>query len=736
MADDFYRSLADSLRGAESTDWLRIARPGQLISPEPWWTLQMWLAGRGYGKTLALTQNARTEIEAGRAGYVAAVGASAADCRDILAEGPCGFLAIAPKWNRPTYEPSKRRITWTNGATVTLFSADEPDRGLRGTQHDLAICDELAAWRYPDAFDNLMFGLRLKRTGSRPRCLIATTPRPTKIIKALLARERTDANPTGDAIVIRGSTFENAANLAPSFITQVLERYRGTRLERQEVYGEVLLDVPGALFNLENLEQTRVQSAPPDLERVVVGVDPAGSSVEGSDETGVVVSAKGRDGHAYVLRDLSAVMAPLDWARAAVLAFHEHRADLICAEANYGGQMVAANINSVDPNVPVKLVTSSRGKILRAEPVASLFAQGRAHLVGSYPALEDQLCRFTSDWDRARDGSPDRIDAMVFALSELMLGQPASGVFREEMFRSSDPVFSRHPNRVFCVIGTSHEIGPECDGVAALFCAESNVGGNSPLVLIDYDYVGQDTAFLNGNWIETIGRQLAVWSSALLAESAGIWVEKTPLGSAIFELGAGRRLPMYDVNSEQPNFPAALLDRIALTSRFVGTGLVRVAPEAATKATLFGGVTANHMMKQLLAYGSTRDTTPQRTEFLHALCIACAISLEGNMLAARALEGGSLPAHDPVGPQYSQLAAQFIAKQPDPEVQRMALQRNIDRMEKYRAEKADYDARAAVALAQIRAKLGDPHWMPKTNTSLGIGPPPVNPAASIGVIRI
>ncbi len=426
---EFFRGLADSLRNAEASDWSRIARPSQLISTADWWTLQMWLAGRGYGKTLALTQNARTEIEAGRAGYVAAVGASASDCRDILAEGPCGFLAIAPKWNRPVYEPSKRRITWPNGAICTLFSADEPDRGLRGTQHDLAICDELAAWRYPEAFDNLMFGLRLKRQGSRPRCLIATTPRPTKIVKALLARERTEANPNGDTVVVRGSTLENSANLAAAFIDQIIARYRGTRLERQEVFGEVLLNVPGALFTLENLEQTRLERAPQDLKRVVVGVDPAGSSTEGADETGIVVCASDQRSEGYVLQDLSGVMTPLDWARTAVDAFHIHRADLIAAERNYGGEMVAANINSVDANVPVKLVQSSRGKVLRAEPIASLFAQRRAHLVGSHPALEDQMVRFTSDWDRGRDGSPDRVDAMVFALTELTLEEQVTGAF-------------------------------------------------------------------------------------------------------------------------------------------------------------------------------------------------------------------------------------------------------------------------------------------------------------------
>jgi phage terminase large subunit-like protein len=441
VSSDLFSDLADSLESAEASDWRRIARPNQLAPPGDWWTIWLLLAGRGFGKTRSITEFVRGEVEAGRAGYIAVVGASASDCRDILVEGPCGLLAIAPKWNRPLYEPSKRRLTWPNGATATTFSADEPDRGLRGTQHDLAICDELAAWRFPEAFDNLMFGLRMKRAGARPRVAIATTPRPTKIIKALLARERTEANPAGDTVVTRGSTHENAENLAPSFITQVLARYAGTRLERQEVYGEVLLDVPGALFTLENLEQTRVQCAPQELERVVIGLDPAGSSEEGADETGIVIAARGRDGHGYVLEDRSGVMTPIDWARAAVAAYHEHRADLIAAERNYGGEMVAANINSVDPNVPVKLITSSRGKVLRAEPIASLFAQRRCHLVGSHPALEDQLCRFTSDWDRSRDGSPDRIDAMVFAMAELMIAPAAGGLFNvSALFPDEDDI--------------------------------------------------------------------------------------------------------------------------------------------------------------------------------------------------------------------------------------------------------------------------------------------------------
>ncbi|MGB6451015.1 MAG: terminase family protein [Steroidobacteraceae bacterium] len=429
MSSEFFRGLADSLKSAAESDWQKQARPNQLPPPGDFWTIWLLLAGRGFGKTRSITEFVRMEVEANRAGYIAVVGASAADCRDILVEGPCGLLAVAPKWNRPQYEPSKRRLTWPNGAQATTFSADEPDRGLRGTQHDLAICDELAAWRFPEAFDNLMFGLRMRRPGSRPRCAIATTPRPTKIIKALIARERTAGNPAGDVVLTRGSTLENSANLADAFVDQIIARYRGTRLERQEVFGEVLLDVPGALFSAEALELTRLERAPADLERVVVGVDPAGSSEDGANETGIIVAAKGADGEAYVLEDRSGVLPPLEWARAAVAAFHVHRADLIAAERNYGGEMVAANIASVDSSVPVKLITSSRGKVLRAEPIASVFAQHRAHLVGVFPGLEDQLIRFTSDWNRSRDGSPDRIDAMVFAMTELMLEEQELGAY-------------------------------------------------------------------------------------------------------------------------------------------------------------------------------------------------------------------------------------------------------------------------------------------------------------------
>jgi predicted phage terminase large subunit-like protein len=264
-----------------------------------------------------------------------------------------------------------------------------------------------------------MFGLRV---GKDPRCLITTTPKPIKIFKQLIAREGQDV------VVTRGSTFANAANLARPFLNQMTERYGGTRLGRQELYAELLTDTVGALWSLDTLEATRVRSVPP-LKRIVVAIDPAGSSSENADETGIIVAGVGDDGHGYVIADLSGRFAPHEWARTAIGAYHSHQADRIIAERNFGGEMVEATISSVDPDAPVKTITSSRGKVLRAEPVAALFEQRRVHLVGSFPELEEQMCSFTADWSRARDGSPDRVDALVFALAELVIESRSGGFF-------------------------------------------------------------------------------------------------------------------------------------------------------------------------------------------------------------------------------------------------------------------------------------------------------------------
>ena len=335
-----------------------------------------------------------------------------------MVEGESGLLAIAPPWDRPDYEPSKRRLTWENGAIATTYSADEPER-LRGPQHDLAWCDELAAWRYPEAWDMLMFGLRL---GDDPRAVVTTTPRPSRLIKALVADPR--------VVVTRGTTYENAENLAPAFLEQIIRRYEGTRLGRQELDAEILEDVPGALWSRLEIEAARV-SVLPELTRVVVAIDPAAGSGEHADETGIVVAGRDAVGQGYLLADLSGHYTPPEWARAAIAAYRAHAADRIVAEVNNGGDMVEATLRVVDASVPFSAVHASRGKVARAEPVAALYEQGRVRHLGAFPVLEDQMCAFAHDFDRAAAGySPDRVDALVWALTELLVSPMAGqGIF-------------------------------------------------------------------------------------------------------------------------------------------------------------------------------------------------------------------------------------------------------------------------------------------------------------------
>lgn len=385
--------------------WPAWARPEQLAPLGDW---RIWLvkAGRGWGKTRVGAEWVRQQKET--VGRIALVAPTAADARDVMVEGESGILAISPAGDRPHYEPSKRRLTWANGAIATTYSADEPDR-LRGPQHGAAWCDEVAAWRYPDAWDMLMFGLRL---GDDPRVCATTTPKVVPLMKAI----QQDPH----VIITRGRTFDNAANLAPQFIDALMRKYQGTRLGRQELDGEDLEDSPGALWVRTMLDELRVLKHP-DLVRVVVAVDPAISAGEDSDETGIVVEGKGTDGHGYVLEDVSLKGSPDAWGRAAVTAYHTRKADLIVAEANQGGEMVRHVIQTVDPKVPVKLVHASRGKATRAEPVAAMYEQGRYHHVGSFPHLEDQMCTWVPGMK-----SPDRMDAHVWGATELFLEEQAA----------------------------------------------------------------------------------------------------------------------------------------------------------------------------------------------------------------------------------------------------------------------------------------------------------------------
>jgi phage terminase large subunit-like protein len=406
--------LADAL----SNSWRVQARPEQCEPSGDWWSTWLVLAGRGWGKTRCGVEWAHSHAIAGTASRIALVAPTAADCRDVLIEGPSGFLAIASNSTRPTWEPSKRRLEWRNGSQATCFSAEEPER-LRGPQHDLAYCDELATWPHPECLDMLNLGLRV---GIRPRKLITTTPKPSKLLKAIIA------DPT--TVITRGKTADNAANLSPMFMAGIMRKYGGTRLGRQEIDGELLLDVPNALWQLSWLDRDRVEKAP-ELERVVVAIDPAVTSGEDADETGIIVAGVVGD-HAYVLEDASGRYQPHEWAAKAIGLYHRHKADRIVAEINNGGEMVASTIRMIDSNVSFKAVHATRGKVVRAEPCSALYEQSRVHHVGTFARLEDQLCSFTSDFNRGAAGySPDRLDALIWCLSELMVlsVQPVMPVF-------------------------------------------------------------------------------------------------------------------------------------------------------------------------------------------------------------------------------------------------------------------------------------------------------------------
>lgn len=394
-------------------DWRFWARPEQLPPPGKWfgWLLR---SGRGYGKTRTGTETVREKVETGQARRIALVGQTKADVRDTMIEvGDSAILNISPPWFRPEYEPSKRRLTWPNGAIGIVYSGDEPDQ-LRGPQHDFAWVDELFKFKYPQqTWDNLEFGMRI---GEQPQVVITATPRPIPIVRALLA---------DPAIVdVQRPTYDNIANLSPMYIQRVLKRYEGTRLGRQELRGEIMEDVPGALWKRDLIEQLRVPAVGVGIARVVVGVDPASTSKETSDETGIVAAALGTNGHGYILRDASLQGTPAEWAKAAVRAYSELQADRIVGEGNNGGEMVGYTILSVDPRVAYKMVWASRGKATRAEPISAMYEQERIHHVGSFPEMEDEMCTWVPG-----EKSPNRMDALVWALTELFFegGEPQQG---------------------------------------------------------------------------------------------------------------------------------------------------------------------------------------------------------------------------------------------------------------------------------------------------------------------
>ena len=404
----------DNLAARRATWAAVLAREEQLPTEEDW-AIWLYLAGRGAGKTRTAAEWIVWQALTKNWTRWAVIAPTFGDVRDTCAEGESGIIPILHQYGAlDYYNRSTGDIRLTNGSRIKLFSAAEPDR-LRGPQHHGAWCDELAAWDYPDTFDQLQFGLRL---GDHPQTIITTTPRPTSLIRQLVARE------DGSVKVVRGSTFDNAANLAPSALVELQARYNGTRLGRQELYGEILDDVEGALWTKGVIDRNRVASAPP-LARIAVSIDPAVTNTKDSDETGILVVGSDAAGNGYVLADYSFKGSPNDWAQKAVQVFREHKADSILVEVNQGGDMVTAVLRQVDMSLPIQEVRVHIGKKLRAEPVAAMYEQGRIKHVGSFDKLEEQMTTWTPD----SSDSPDRLDAMVQGFSSLIGTSSAATYF-------------------------------------------------------------------------------------------------------------------------------------------------------------------------------------------------------------------------------------------------------------------------------------------------------------------
>ncbi len=392
--------------------WEFVARPEQL-PPGGEWSVWLILAGRGFGKTRTGAEWITARARAMPEGRFAMVGTTAHDARDVMLEGQSGVLAVAPRDFRPEWRAARRLVVWPNGAQASLLSAAEPDQ-LRGPQFHGAWCDELAAWARPrETWDNLRMTLRL---GARPQAVVTTTPRPDPLLRQLIGAP--------GVVVTRGTTFDNRANLPAAFLADLTANYAGTAIGRQEVMGELLEGAEGALWTIAGLDALRVREAP-ELVRVVVGVDPPA----GPGGCGIVVAGIDAAGIGHVVADASVSgAAPSAWAGAVAAAFRRHEADRIVVEVNNGGAMVEAMLEAVGERLPVRPVRATRGKAARAEPVAALYEKGRVRHVGAFPALEDEMCGLIAGGGYVGPGtSPDRADALVWALTDLMLG-PARAV--------------------------------------------------------------------------------------------------------------------------------------------------------------------------------------------------------------------------------------------------------------------------------------------------------------------
>ncbi len=392
------------------TSWLKTARPKQ-IQPKKDHYIWLILAGRGWGKTRTGAQDIALYALRNPNTISAVVAPTHGDLRRVCFGGPSGLMTIIPnecfstQKDRKGYSQSTSEIRLFNGSKIIGYAASEPER-LRGPQFHRAWVDELAAWRYnQEAFDQLMFGLRL---GKNPQCVITTTPKPINLIKELIDRK--------DVIITKGNTFENKDNLAETALSMLKDRYEGTNLGRQELYAEIIEEFEGALWNTRMIEDTRIKEDDErELKQIIVAIDPAVTSNEYSDETGIVVVGKDFNEAYYVLEDLSGRYSPDKWARKAIDCYYEWGADRIVAEVNNGGDLVERLLRSIDYNIPYRSVRATRGKLTRAEPISALYEQKRVHHVGYFSELESQMCSYTGE----TRPSPDRLDALVWGMTEL-----------------------------------------------------------------------------------------------------------------------------------------------------------------------------------------------------------------------------------------------------------------------------------------------------------------------------
>ena len=434
------RKVLEGLSPAElqvlEYEWLVWARPDQLPPPPPWRTWLL-LGGRGSGKTRSSAEWIRAEMMSGRRRQMGIIAPTADSLRGICVEGPSGLLSVGSPEERPQYEPSTRRVVYPNGGIVRLFSAEEPDR-LRGPNLDGFWLDELTSMENAAAvWDMLQMALRIPGPQGHPPCgVISTTPKMNRVLKQIMTSPTT--------VVTRAKTSDNAANLDASTLAYYQDKYGGTRLGRQELDAELLEDLEGALWNRSMLDACRIKRGdlPDRLQRVVVAVDPPGGASKSNAECGIVVAGIGMDRHAYVLADLSGRMSPEKWARTAVSAFEGYKADRIVAEQNFGGAMVESTIRSIHAHVAIRMVVASRGKQVRAEPIAAFYEQHRVHHVGEFATLEDQM----TSWDPSANGpSPDRVDALVWALTDLM-GQRAPMKIHPNVLEMASRPYGSYPS--------------------------------------------------------------------------------------------------------------------------------------------------------------------------------------------------------------------------------------------------------------------------------------------------